>query len=183
MQVRRDGEDGALGLQGGREARAFGHPARRDRFASDGALPSSLTPSPNSNPNPIANPEQARSDAASAHHDSSLVNEFLAAWDGIASEGGRVLVVGTTNRPDRLDEAVLRRMPRRLLIDLPKEEEREQILRALLAGEQLDTGVDVAGIAAATPGYSGSDLKNLCIKAALLPRHQPRHQHQPSPPP
>ena len=40
----------------------------------------------------------ARSDAATAHHDGALVNEFLAAWDGVASGGGRVLVVGTTNR-------------------------------------------------------------------------------------
>ena len=60
-------------------------------------------------------------------------------------------------------------MPRRLLIDLPKEEERAQILTALLRGEQLDGGVDVGGLAALTPGYSGSDLKNLCIKAAFMP--------------
>ena len=78
-------------------------------------------------------------------------------------------MVGTTNRPDRLDEAVLRRMPRRLLIDLPQEHERQQILRTLLVGEALSPCVDTAAIAAASAGYSGSDLKNLCIKAAFQP--------------
>ena len=65
-----------------------------------------------------------------------------------------MLVVGTTNRPDRLDEAVLRRMPRRLLIDLPQEHERQQILRTLLVGEELSPCVDTAAIAAASVGYS-----------------------------
>ena len=65
----------------------------------------------------------ARSDSPSGHHDASLVNEFLAAWDGLTTGAKRTLVVGTTNRPDRLDEAVLRRMPRRLMIDMPDEEQ------------------------------------------------------------
>lgn len=67
-----------------------------------------------------------------------------------------MLVVGTTNRPDRLDEAVLRRMPRRLLIDLPQEHERQQILRTLLVGEELSPCVDTAAIAAASAGYAAT---------------------------
>lgn len=43
----------------------------------------------------------ARSDAQSAQFDAFLVNEFLSAWDGLTSGRKRVLVVGTTNRPDR----------------------------------------------------------------------------------
>lgn len=47
-------------------------------------------------------------------------NEFMAAWDGLRTkEKDRVLVMGATNRPQDLDEAVVRRMPRRLMVDLP----------------------------------------------------------------
>jgi ATP-dependent Zn protease len=47
-------------------------------------------------------------------------NEFMSAWDGLRTkEKDRVLVMGATNRPQDLDEAVVRRMPRRLMVDLP----------------------------------------------------------------
>ena len=88
---------------------------------------------------------------------------------GIATGDKRVLVVGTTNRPDRLDEAVLRRMPRRLMLDLPDEAARGEILRVLLRDELVGDCVEIADLATLTDGFSGSDLKNLCIKAAYQP--------------
>ncbi|KAI8834680.1 hypothetical protein BC829DRAFT_448385 [Chytridium lagenaria] len=110
----------------------------------------------------------------------NTINEWMLEWDGIQSENGKgVIVVGATNRPFDLDEAVLRRLPRRILVDLPGTEERKDILGILLREENVVyTATDgshsassrektLIELAEATKGYSGSDLKNLCIAAAL----------------
>ncbi|KAG8748299.1 hypothetical protein FRC10_007690 [Ceratobasidium sp. 414] len=104
--------------------------------------------------------------AASAHR--GLITEFMQEMDGLrSSSSSNVVVVGATNRPFDLDDAVLRRLPRRLLIDLPGLDEREAILGIMLSGENLDPDVDVKGLAKRTEGFSGSDLKNLVVAAAL----------------
>jgi SpoVK/Ycf46/Vps4 family AAA+-type ATPase len=54
-----------------------------------------------------------------------------------------------------------------LLVDLPNEMERTQILKLHLQGENVDPGVSIEKLAKGTPYYSGSDIKNLCIAAAL----------------
>ncbi|KAL9106980.1 MAG: hypothetical protein Q9187_008489 [Circinaria calcarea] len=72
-----------------------------------------------------------------------------------------------TNRPFDLDDAVLRRLPRRLLVDLPTEKDREAILQIHLKDEILDPSVSLSALASQTPFYSGSDLKNLSVAAAL----------------
>ncbi|KFY67832.1 hypothetical protein V496_01382, partial [Pseudogymnoascus sp. VKM F-4515 (FW-2607)] len=94
-----------------------------------------------------------------------IINEFLREWDGMNDLSAFIMVA--TNRPFDLDEAILRRLPRRLLIDLPVEKDREAILKIHLQGEELEDGVDLATLAANTPFYSGSDLKNLSVAAAL----------------
>ncbi|KFY24354.1 hypothetical protein V493_05295, partial [Pseudogymnoascus sp. VKM F-4281 (FW-2241)] len=94
-----------------------------------------------------------------------IINEFLREWDGMNDLSAFIMVA--TNRPFDLDEAILRRLPRRLLIDLPVEADREAILRIHLQGEELEDSVDLAALAANTPFYSGSDLKNLSVAAAL----------------
>ncbi|CAA0836125.1 P-loop containing nucleoside triphosphate hydrolases superfamily protein [Striga hermonthica] len=97
-------------------------------------------------------------------------NEFMSAWDGLTSnDSQRILVLGASNRPFDLDDAVIRRMPRRIHVDLPDVKNRLKILEILLAKEALESGFDIKKLAEATEGYSGSDLKNLCVAAAYKP--------------
>ena len=94
-----------------------------------------------------------------------LINQFLREWDGLSDLSAFIMVA--TNRPFDLDDAVLRRLPRRLLIDLPTEADREAILRIHLKDEILAPDVSLSSLATNTPFYSGSDLKNLSVAAAL----------------
>ncbi|KAM2049783.1 hypothetical protein ACFX1T_008152 [Malus domestica] len=99
-----------------------------------------------------------------------MKNEFMVNWDGLRTKDKeRVLVLAATNRPFDLDEAVIRRLPRRLMVNLPDAQNREKILRVVLAKEDLETDVDLEAVANMTDGYSGSDLKNLCVAVAHLP--------------
>ncbi|KAK9487445.1 hypothetical protein V1527DRAFT_460577 [Lipomyces starkeyi] len=96
--------------------------------------------------------------------DREMINQFMAEWDGLRSE--RIMVIGTTNRPFDLDDAVLRRFPRRVLVDLPTEKNREEIFRVHLKDETLDDSVTPEYLAKQTPYFSGSDIKNVCVIAA-----------------
>uniref|UniRef100_A0A3B1IEZ1 microtubule-severing ATPase n=1 Tax=Astyanax mexicanus TaxID=7994 RepID=A0A3B1IEZ1_ASTMX len=108
-------------------------------------------------------------------HDASrrLKTEFLIQFDGVQSGGDdRVLVMGATNRPQELDEAVLRRFAKRVYVTLPTEETRLKLLRNLLGkhGNPL-TQKELSQLARLlmTDGYSGSDLTSLAKDAALGP--------------
>ncbi|KAI1315630.1 hypothetical protein EDD11_000583 [Mortierella claussenii] len=98
-----------------------------------------------------------------------ILNQFMVEWDGLRSSGQNrgIVIMASTNRPYELDDAVLRRLPRRVLVDLPSEQAREQILNVYLKQEKLEDGVDVKELAKKTAFFSGSDLKNLCVSAAL----------------
>jgi len=99
-----------------------------------------------------------------------MKNEFMSAWDGLrSSDSDRVLVMAATNRPFDLDEAVIRRLPRRVMVDLPDKEARKQILKALLMKEVLSEDFDYDTVAEKTSEFSGSDLKNLCVAASFRP--------------
>uniref|UniRef100_A0A1J3J799 ATPase family AAA domain-containing protein 1 n=1 Tax=Noccaea caerulescens TaxID=107243 RepID=A0A1J3J799_NOCCA len=99
-----------------------------------------------------------------------MKNEFMINWDGLRTKDReRVLVLAATNRPFDLDEAVIRRLPRRLMVNLPDAANRAKILSVILAKEEIAPDVDLEAIANMTDGYSGSDLKNLCVTAAHLP--------------
>ncbi|KAL3359368.1 hypothetical protein AABB24_016104 [Solanum stoloniferum] len=99
-----------------------------------------------------------------------MKNEFMVNWDGLRTKDKeRVLVLAATNRPFDLDEAVIRRLPRRLMVNLPDASNREKILGVILAKEELAPNVNLESIATMTDGYSGSDLKNLCVSAAHCP--------------
>ncbi|CAO2819141.1 unnamed protein product [Amaranthus hypochondriacus] len=99
-----------------------------------------------------------------------IKNEFMTHWDGLTTkQGERILVLAATNRPFDLDEAIIRRFERRIMVGLPSTENRENILRTLLSKEKVQEGLDFKEIATMTEGYSGSDLKNLCTTAAYRP--------------
>lgn len=106
-----------------------------------------------------------QSGTASRNAHRETVNQFLREWDGMTDLSCFMMVA--TNRPYDLDEAVLRRVPRRLLVDLPVEKDREAILKIQLKDEQLDPSLSLAKLARDTPFYSGSDLKNLSVAAAM----------------
>ena len=96
-----------------------------------------------------------------------LLNQFLKEWDGMSNDSGSAFIMVATNRPHDLDDAVLRRLPRRLLVDLPAEQDRKEILKIHLRNEALAEDVSIPDLAKKTPLYSGSDLKNLAVAAAL----------------
>ncbi|KAJ6008459.1 hypothetical protein N7540_012435 [Penicillium herquei] len=107
----------------------------------------------------------SRTSSTSRTSHRELINQFLREWDGLNDLSAFIMVA--TNRPFDLDDAVLRRLPRRLLVDLPTEEDRLAILKIHLKEEQLSPTVDLADLAKRTDLYSGSDLKNLSVAAAL----------------
>ncbi|RHY32584.1 hypothetical protein DYB32_002416 [Aphanomyces invadans] len=117
----------------------------------------------------------ARNGGASDPTYNSMKTEFLALWDGFADnsspDGGGfgVIVLGATNRPADVDAAFLRRMPRTFEVELPDATQREQILRVHLKHEALDADVNLAALARDTVNFSGSDLKELCRAALMLP--------------
>lgn len=100
-----------------------------------------------------------------------LKTEFLVEFDGVQSGGDdRVLVMGATNRPQELDEAVLRRFAKRVYVSLPDEETRVLLLQNLLSkhGNPLNKS-ELSFLSKKTQGYSGSDLTSLAKDAALGP--------------
>lgn len=98
-----------------------------------------------------------------------VINEFMSEWDGLLSSHNNegVTIMAATNRPFALDDAVLRRLPRRILIDLPDEQARQVILQLLLKDDLLAPDVGLPEIARRSSYYSGSDLKNLAMAAAM----------------
>lgn len=110
-----------------------------------------------------------------------VLNEFMSEWDGLLSQqNSGILVMAATNRPFALDDAVLRRLPRRILVDLPDPAGRTAILKLLLGQDSLGEDVSLERLGALTDSYSGSDLKNLCIAAGMAAlRDMPPGQDRP----
>jgi cell division protease FtsH len=97
------------------------------------------------------------------------LNQILTEMDGFDSSTG-VIVIGATNRPDVLDQALLRpgRFDRRIAVQPPDRVGRERILQVHTRGVPLGPDVDLGRIAATTPGMVGADLANLVNEAALV---------------
>src|ERR671919_233084 len=97
------------------------------------------------------------------------LNQILTEMDGFDSSTNGI-VIAATNRPEVLDQALLRpgRFDRRVAVQPPDRAGREQILRVHARGVPLGPDVDLARIAATTPGMVGADLANLVNEAALL---------------
>jgi cell division protease FtsH len=97
------------------------------------------------------------------------LNQILTEMDGFSPRES-VIVLGATNRPEILDQALLRpgRFDRRVVVVPPDRAGREAILEVHTRSVPLDTDVDLGGIAASTRGMVGADLANVANEAALL---------------
>ncbi|KIM20245.1 hypothetical protein M408DRAFT_50825, partial [Serendipita vermifera MAFF 305830] len=81
----------------------------------------------------------------------------------------QILVLGATNRPNDIDPAILRRMPKRFAIRLPDAMQRLKILQLMLRNTAVDPSLSLEFLAERTDGLSGSDLHELCRNAAMGP--------------
>ena len=97
------------------------------------------------------------------------LNQILVELDGFDRDT-RVIVLAATNRPDILDPALLRPGPfdRRVILDLPDLNDREEILKIHSREKPLEKSVDLKKVAQRTPGFSGADLANLMNEGAIL---------------
>lgn len=97
------------------------------------------------------------------------LNQLLVEMDGFQGNEG-VIVIAATNRPDVLDNALLRpgRFDRQVVVGLPDVRGREQIIQVHMRKVPLADNVNPAVIARGTPGFSGADLANIVNEAALF---------------
>jgi cell division protease FtsH len=105
------------------------------------------------------------------------LNQLLAEMDGIGREEN-LIIMGATNRPEYLDPALLRpgRFDRRIVLDLPDINDREEILKIHCRGKPLALNVSLREVAERTPGFSGADLANVVNEAAILAARKGKHQ-------
>ncbi|XP_031328223.1 spastin-like [Photinus pyralis] len=114
------------------------------------------------------------SERSNNEHEASrrLKTEFLVEFDGLPSnpENEKVIVMAATNRPQELDEAALRRFPKRVYVTLPDADTRCELLKKLLSKQGCTLSPkELKRLATLTDGYSGSDLTALAKDAALGP--------------
>lgn len=97
------------------------------------------------------------------------LNQLLVEMDGF-DENTNIIVIAATNRPDILDNALLRpgRFDRQIYINAPDVKGREEILTVHSKNKKIDEEVDLKVLAKRTPGFTGADLQNLLNEAALL---------------
>ncbi|KIW81147.1 hypothetical protein Z517_04170 [Fonsecaea pedrosoi CBS 271.37] len=110
------------------------------------------------------------------HEASGMVKaEFMTLWDGLASantsgQPQRILILGATNRLHDIDDAILRRMPKRFPISLPNASQRLKILKIILRDTKFDKeNLDLEYLSRVMAGMSGSEIKEACREAAMVP--------------
>lgn len=110
------------------------------------------------------------------HEASGMVKaEFMTHWDGLTSanstgEPQRIVVLGATNRMQDIDEAILRRMPKKFPVTLPPAQQRLRILSLILKDTKIDRdNFDLHFLVKSMAGMSGSDIKEACRDAAMGP--------------
>ena len=96
------------------------------------------------------------------------LNQILVEMDGFERETN-VIILAATNRPDILDPALLRpgRFDRKVVLDIPDINGREEILKIHTRDKPLDSGINLREVAERTPGFSGADLANVANEAAI----------------
>jgi AFG3 family protein len=99
----------------------------------------------------------------------STLNQLLVEMDGFGTDAG-IIVLAATNRPDVLDNALLRpgRFDRQISIDKPDLKGREAIFKVHLKPIKISDKVDIHKLAEQTPGFAGADIANVCNEAALI---------------
>jgi SpoVK/Ycf46/Vps4 family AAA+-type ATPase len=103
-----------------------------------------------------------------------MKTEFMVQLDGAGTNlSAHVTIVGATNRPDELDDAVRRRFVKRIYIPLPDDAGRRQLVDNLLSGNRhcLQQS-DIDWLVGRTQGFSGADIRSLCTEAALCPMRE-----------
>ena len=105
------------------------------------------------------------------------LNQILVEMDGFDTSD-QVIVMAATNRPDVLDPALLRpgRFDRRVVLDLPDRNDREEILKIHAVKKPLGADVNLRMIAERTPGFSGADLYSLMNEGAILAAREERKE-------
>ncbi|KAI0506221.1 P-loop containing nucleoside triphosphate hydrolase protein [Xylaria bambusicola] len=121
------------------------------------------------------------------HEASGMVKaEFMTLWDGLTSANtrglpARIVVLGATNRIHDIDEAILRRMPKKFPVSLPDKAQRLRILQLLLKDTKTEPDhFNMEYIARITAGMSGSDIKEACRDAAMAPVREYIREHRAS---
>ncbi|KAH8736661.1 P-loop containing nucleoside triphosphate hydrolase protein [Ilyonectria robusta] len=119
------------------------------------------------------------------HEASGMVKaEFMTLWDGLTSSNSsgmpaRIMVLGATNRIHDIDEAILRRMPKKFPVPLPGKEQRRRILQLILQDTTTDPNhFNLEYVSKITAGLSGSDIKEACRDAAMVPVREYMRQHR-----
>lgn len=99
----------------------------------------------------------------------STLNQLLVEMDGFGTDAG-IIVLAATNRPDVLDNALLRpgRFDRQISIDKPDLKGREAIFKVHLKPVKVSKALDIHKLAEQTPGFAGADIANVCNEAALI---------------
>ncbi|XP_033928776.1 katanin p60 ATPase-containing subunit A-like 2 isoform X1 [Melopsittacus undulatus] len=118
-----------------------------------------------------------RGTASGGEHEGSrrMKTELLVQMDGLARSDDLVFVLAASNLPWELDSAMLRRLEKRILVDLPSKEARQVMIQHWLppvsnsGGVELRTDLDYSLLGQETDGYSGSDIKLVCKEAAMRP--------------
>jgi len=124
-----------------------------------------------------------RGEAGECESSRKVKSELLIQMDGISSVSSAnanenaeeteqrklVMVLAATNRPQDLDEALRRRLEKRIYIPLPVEKGRRELFSINLAGVKLVEDLDWDFLVKKTEGYSGNDIANVCREAALMP--------------
>ena len=105
------------------------------------------------------------------------LNQILVEMDGFERDT-KLIVVAATNRPDVLDPALLRpgRFDRRVVLDAPDINDREEILKIHCQGKPLAVDINLREVAERTPGFSGADLANVANEAAILAARKNKQQ-------
>ncbi len=107
----------------------------------------------------------------------NTLNSLLVEMDGFSTDSG-VIILAATNRPDVLDNALLRpgRFDRQISIDKPDIKGREQIFRVHLKPIKVAKDIDSKKLAAQTPGFAGAEIANVCNEAALIAARKNKKQ-------